>query len=236
MELHFPLIELTSVSKDYGAGKLSVRAVNDVSVRVMPGEMVLLSGPSGSGKTTLLSIVGTLLRPTSGTVVISGKDMASMSSKELSDMRLRTFGFIFQDSNLISSLTALENVQLVMDLAHVNPEQVSRRALELLNRFHLGHRINSLPSQMSIGERQRVAIARALANNPKLILADEPTGSLDSKTGHEVMLELKDLTRSEGRGVLVASHDVRLFSTADRILWMEDGRIQSKRANELLTT
>ena len=230
-----PLIELTSVSKDYGTGKLAVRAVNDVSLKVMPGEMVLLSGPSGSGKTTLLSIVGTLLRPTSGTLIISGNDMAMLSSKELSGMRLRTFGFIFQDSNLISSLTAMENVQLVMDLARMHPEQVRQRAIELLMRFHLGHKAGSLPSQLSVGERQRVAIARALANSPKLILADEPTGSLDSKTGHEVMLELKELTKTEGRGVLVASHDVRLFSTADRILWMEDGRIESKRANELLT-
>ena len=228
-----PLIELTSVSKDYGTGKLAVRAVNDVSLKVMPGEMVLLSGPSGSGKTTLLSIVGTLLRPTSGTLIISGNDMAMLSSKELSGMRLRTFGFIFQDSNLISSLTAMENVQLVMDLARMHPEQVRQRAIELLMRFHLGHKAGSLPSQLSVGERQRVAIARALANSPKLILADEPTGSLDSKTGHEVMLELKELTKTEGRGVLVASHDVRLFSTADRILWMEDGRIESKRANEL---
>ncbi len=230
-----PLIELTSVSKEYGSGKLAVRSVNDVSLKVMPGEMVLLSGPSGSGKTTLLSIVGTLLRPTSGTVMVSGKDTASLSLRELSEMRLRTFGFIFQDSNLISSLTARENVQLVMDLAHANQAQVTSRATELLARFHLGHRMNNLPSQMSIGERQRVAISRALANDPKLILADEPTGSLDSKTGHEVMLELKELTKAEGRGVLVASHDVRLFSTADRILWMEDGRLSSKRASELLT-
>ncbi|MSQ31713.1 MAG: ABC transporter ATP-binding protein [Dehalococcoidia bacterium] len=235
MNQNTPLIELTLVSKDYGSGKLTVRAVNQVSLKVMPGEMVLLSGPSGSGKTTLLSIVGTLLRPTSGTLFMAGKDMAALSLKELAEMRLRTFGFIFQDSNLISSLTAFENVKLVMELAHANTEVVSRRATELLTRFHLGHRVNNPPSQMSIGERQRVAIARALANNPKLILADEPTGSLDSKTGREVMLELKELTRSEGRGVLVASHDVRLFSTADRILWMEDGRVESKRANELLT-
>lgn len=235
MAQNTPLIELTSVSKEYGSGKLAVRAVNDVSLKVMPGEMVLLSGPSGSGKTTLLSIVGTLLRPTSGKVIVLGKDTASLSLKELSEMRLRTFGFIFQDSNLISSLTALENVQLVMDLAHADAQRVRSRGIELLTRFHLSHRLNNLPSQMSIGERQRVAISRALANDPKLILADEPTGSLDSKTGHEVMLELKELTKTEGRGVLVASHDVRLFSTADRILWMEDGHIQAKRANELLT-
>lgn len=230
-----PLIELTSVSKEYGSGKLAVRAVNDVSLKVMPGEMVLLSGPSGSGKTTLLSIIGTLLRPTSGKVVVAGKDTATLSLKELSEMRLRTFGFIFQDSNLISSLTALENVHLVMDLAHAELVQIRNRAAELLARFHLEHRVNNLPSQLSIGERQRVAISRALANDPKLILADEPTGALDSKTGHEVMLELKELTKAEGRGVLVASHDVRLFSTADRILWMEDGKLSPKRANELLT-
>ncbi len=223
-------LTISHVSKRYGSGATEVIAVNDVSLSVAPGEIVLIMGPSGSGKTTLLSMVGGLLKPTSGEIRLNGDVISALKENRLPDIRLRKFGFIFQDFNLLSALTALENVSIVAELAGARRKEARRRAEELLNGMGLGGRLNFLPEKLSGGEKQRVAIARALINDPALILADEPTANLDSKIGHEIMRLLKSLAKTgspengPGRSVVIVSHDQRIKDIADRVLWLEDGR------------
>lgn len=223
------MLELQNVSRTYGRGHTQVRAVDDVSLLVSPGEIVLIMGPSGSGKTTLLSMAGGLLQPTSGQVVIGSDELTGLDAGGLARLRLHNVGFIFQAFNLLSSLSALENVALVMNLAGRSDASVEQESQSLLKRLGLQERLSHLPADLSGGEKQRVAIARALANNPPLILADEPTGNLDSHSGREVMMLLFDLAREEEKGIVVVSHDPRIVDIADRVLWLEDGRLSKQQ-------
>jgi putative ABC transport system ATP-binding protein len=224
-------LELHNLSKIYGSGNTEVRAVDHVDLLVKPGEIVLIMGPSGSGKTTLLSMAGLLLHPTSGDIWINGTQATQLSERQLPGLRLKSIGFVFQAYNLIASLTARENVELVMNMAGVKGAQAYQRSLELLQLLGLENRADHLPADLSGGQKQRVAIARALANNPPLILADEPTGNLDSKTGYEVMdLLCCGLGRENGRSIVIVTHDHRLREIADRVLWLEDGHLQENQA------
>jgi len=219
------LIQLTAVSKVYGAGETAVRAVDGVTLTVDVGEFVLFLGPSGSGKTTLLSLIGGLLRPTSGTVHVAGVELQRLSPAELSRFRLRQIGFVFQSFQLLSALTARENVELVLRLDGHPPRAARQRAEELLSRFGLRHRLTHLPADLSGGEQQRVALARALALSPPLLIADEPTGSLDSSSAEAVITLLRRLVDEEQRTVLVASHDQRIVPLASRVVHCEDGHV-----------
>ena len=222
-------ISVRDVGKVYGEGDLAVAAVKDVSFEVFDGEVVLIMGPSGSGKTTLLLMLGAMLRPSSGTVVIGGSDVSAIAERRLPSLRSSHLGFVFQDFNLISSLDATENVELACNLAGVTGRQARARARGLLERVGLGHRLHHRPSELSGGEKQRVAVARALANDPPLILADEPTANLDSDHGGEIADLLRQLADEDGRTALIVTHDDRLTRIADRVLWLEDGTIQPER-------
>ncbi len=220
------ILSVKNIRRSFGKGETMVQAVRDVSFFVESGEIVLIMGPSGSGKTTLLTMLGGLLSPTSGTVEVEGKDLGSISRTELAQVRLHSVGFVFQAYNLLQNLTALENVQYAAELAGI--KKSSAEAQNILERLHLVQRLHAYPSQLSGGEQQRVSIARALVNSPKLVLADEPTGNLDSRAGHEVMMLLHNIAKEEGRSVVIVSHDQRIRDIADRTLWIEDGRISQE--------
>ncbi|MBI2851338.1 MAG: ATP-binding cassette domain-containing protein [Chloroflexi bacterium] len=224
-------IELQHLTKIYGSGDLAVKAVDDVSLHIPEGEIVAIMGPSGSGKTTLLQMVGAMLKPSSGDVIISGKNIAVLPENDLCRIRLHTFGFIFQTPNLLASLTAAQNVELVMNLANHRGEKPRLRAIELLEELHLNHRLHYKPAKLSGGEQQRVAIARALANDPPVLLADEPTANLDSRTGHQVMELLRVIAKEKGKTVVVVSHDSRIRDVVDRVLWLEDGHLRVRWTN-----
>lgn len=226
-------LELTGVRKVYGRPPSEVVAVDDVSLVVPEGRVVVVLGPSGSGKTTLLSIAGCLLTPTAGSVRIVGNEVTSMSERELPAIRLRHIGFVFQTFNLLDPLTALENVLMPMNLAGHGDASARSRARELLVELGLEHRIGSRPSELSAGERQRVAIARALANEPALVLADEPTANLDSASGQRVMRLLSGLVRAgAAKALVVVTHDQRVLEFADETYWMEDGRLRRDESRE----
>ncbi len=220
------VLRVSNVTKRFGAGATEVMAVRDVSLSVAPGEIVLIMGPSGSGKTTLLSMLGALLKPTEGAIALDGTTISALAENRLPDIRLKQFGFIFQDFNLLSALTALENVALVAELAGAKHGDARKKAAALLTELGLGARLNFLPEKLSGGEKQRVAIARALVNDPALILADEPTANLDSKIGHEIMRLLQSIAREQNRSVIIVSHDQRIKDIADRVLWLEDGQFK----------
>ncbi len=219
-------LQVSHVTKRYGSGAIEVVAVQDVSLSVAPGEIVLIMGPSGSGKTTLLSMLGALLKPSEGEIQLNGDIISAMKENRLPDIRLRKFGFIFQDFNLLSALSALENVSIVAELAGTKSGAARKKATAVLTELGLGQRLNFLPEKLSGGEKQRVAIARALVNDPALILADEPTANLDSKIGHEIMRLLRSIAKVQGRSVVIVSHDQRIKDIADRVLWLEDGRFK----------
>lgn len=183
-------------------------------------------GPSGSGKTTLLQMMGALLKPTEGTIQLNGTMLSALAENRLPGIRLHQFGFIFQDFNLLSALTVLDNVALVAELAGTRRSEARKRAATLLTELGLGERLHFLPEQLSGGEKQRVSIARALVNDPALILADEPTANLDSKIGHEIMRLLQHIAKDQGRSVVIVSHDQRIQDIADRVLWLEDGQFK----------
>ncbi len=220
-------LDVDHVTKRYGDGETTVTAVRDVSLAVESGEIVLIMGPSGSGKTTLLSMMGALLRPTSGAIHLDGTALSELSESRLPAIRLRQFGFIFQDFNLLSALTIRENVALVAELAGTKRTAAREKATAILTELGLGARLDFLPEKLSGGEKQRVAIARALINDPALILADEPTANLDSKIGHEIMRLLRGIAKEQGRSVVIVSHDQRIRDIADRILWLEDGMFKN---------
>ncbi|HEX2916366.1 MAG TPA: ATP-binding cassette domain-containing protein [Chloroflexia bacterium] len=220
------VLEVAHLSKRYGAGAAEVNAVRDVSLEVRPGEIVLIMGPSGSGKTTLLLMLGALLKSTEGTIKLDGQVLSSLSEKRLPAVRLHRLGFIFQDFNLLSALTALENVAVVAELAGLKRKEARKKAAAALSTLGLGERLNFLPEKLSGGEKQRVAIARALVNEPKVLLADEPTANLDSKIGREVMRLLKQIAKEQGRSVVIVSHDQRIKDIADRVVWLEDGQFR----------
>jgi len=218
-----PLIELRGVSKSYRKGGETINAIADVDLELPEKGMVAIAGPSGSGKSTLLHLIGAMDRPTRGEVVVAGQLVNGLSQGELTRFRRRTVGFVFQTFNLIPNLTALENVTLPMEFNGFAKSERNKRAKALLERFQLGHRLKHRPSELSGGEMQRVAIARAIANEPRLVLADEPTGNLDSKTGALIYELLKEISRE--RTVLVVTHAEPLAAMADRVLHLQDGRI-----------
>ncbi|MFQ5883631.1 MAG: ATP-binding cassette domain-containing protein [Thermoplasmata archaeon] len=220
-----PIIELINATKTYGSGETAVKAVDGVDLHIPKGEITCIMGPSGSGKTTLVQLIGALLKPTSGEVVIDGRKIAALREKELSVVRLETFGFIFQTPNLLESLTALQNVELVLNMAGIRGERAKDIARKRLRRLKLDHRLSHEPSKLSGGEQQRVAIARALANDPQVILADEPTANLDSKTGYAVVELLRKIAKQDRKTVVIVTHDLRIRYLADRVLWLEDGRL-----------
>jgi putative ABC transport system ATP-binding protein len=217
-------LDVRDVTKRFGDGSAAVEAVRGVSLAVEPGEIVLIMGPSGSGKTTLLSLMGALLKPTAGSIHLDGTDISALSEARLPEIRLRKFGFVFQDFNLLSALTVLENVAIVAELAGLKRHAARAKATALLSGLGLGERLDFLPEKLSGGEKQRVAIARALVNDPALVLADEPTANLDSKIGHEVMNLLRRIAKEQGRSVVIVSHDQRIRDVADRVLWLADGQ------------
>ena len=224
--MNTPAISAHGLSKKFGEGSVAVTAVHDIDLEVARGELVLLMGPSGSGKTTLLSMLGAMLRSTSGTITVDGIDLAHARERDLPRLRARHFGFVFQDFNLLTALTALENVELACNLAGITGRAAHDRARTLLERFDLGDRLSFRPAQLSGGEKQRVALARALANDPPVLLCDEPTANLDSKIGHQVGRLLRDIAVHEERSVIIVSHDSRLKEIADRVLWLEDGEFK----------
>ncbi len=216
------IIETQDLTKIYGNGS-EVRALDGVSIRVLPGEFLAVMGPSGSGKSTLLNMLGALDRPTEGRVFIDGQDMATV--KDLDSFRARTVGFVFQLHNLIPTLNAQENVEVPMVSQALGRRERHARARELLELVGLGHRLHHLPNQLSGGQRQRVAIARSLANRPALILADEPTGNLDSESGSEVIALMRKLNRELNTTFIVVTHDPAVARQTDRVLGMQDGKI-----------
>jgi putative ABC transport system ATP-binding protein len=223
-------LSVRNLTKTYGHGDLAVMAVRDVDLDIEAGEVVLIMGPSGSGKTTLLLMLGAMLRPTAGTITVAGVDLATAPERNLPPLRAEHFGFVFQDFNLLSALSALENVELACNLAGVHGHIARRRATDLLIRLGLDDRLRFRPDQLSGGEKQRVAIARALANNPTVILADEPTANLDSAHGRDIARQLRQLASDDGRSVVIVSHDDRLREIADRVLWLEDGQFRELAA------
>lgn len=220
-----PALRTEGLTRTFAAGPTTVVAVDHVDLECRRGEVALIMGPSGSGKTTLLAMIGGLLRPTAGRILIAGTDITALPRRRLPAVRRGRVGFVFQSFNLLEQLTALENVEIALDIAGVPRAGSRARARELLEEAGLGARLDFRARDLSGGERQRVAIARALANRPGLVLADEPTANLDSGQGRTVMRLLRDMASREGGTVLIVSHDARLGTIADRTLWMEDGRI-----------
>ncbi|MBI5284628.1 MAG: ATP-binding cassette domain-containing protein [Chloroflexi bacterium] len=220
------VLHATALTKVFGEGESEVRAVDGVDLQVCAGEMLLIMGPSGSGKTTLLTMLGGLLRPTSGTIEVDGVDITALKESQLTPVRRKRVGFIFQSFNLWESLSVQENIELTLNMAGAGGRAARDRARALLEQQGLGHRLKFRSRNLSGGEKQRVSIARALANEPRLLLADEPTANLDSKHGRDVMHLLRDLSRSGERAVIVVSHDQRIREVADRVLWLEDGRVK----------
>ena len=226
------VISIRGVVKTFGEGATAVSAIKGVDLDVYSGEVILIMGPSGSGKTTLLSIMGALMKPTSGDVWLEGDEITALSESRLPDVRLRRLGFVFQDFNLLSALTAVENVEVVLGLAGVSGAEARRRAVQLLSDLGLAERLHHKPSDLSGGEKQRVSVARALANEPAVLLCDEPTANLDSKIGHDIVVRLREIADTQDRSVVIVSHDERIKPHADRILWLEDGRFKEMERME----
>jgi putative ABC transport system ATP-binding protein len=222
-------IETINLQKNYGAGALSVHALQNINLKINNGDFIAILGSSGSGKTTLLNILGTLDKPTSGKVIVSGKDLSSLNEKAIVDLRRREIGFIFQFYNLMPVLTAFENVELPLLISGVPKKTAQQRAKDLLSAVGLADRANHRPDELSGGQQQRVAIARALVNKPALILADEPTGDLDSATGEQVLNLLLTLSKEQGTTVLTSTHDPSVLNFADRVVRMKDGQIFSDK-------
>ncbi len=223
-----PVLEARGLTRTFGEGRSLVRAVDNVSIAVAAGELVMIAGPSGSGKTTFVSMLGCLLTPTAGDVLVEGQPVPFRDRGRLATLRARRIGFVFQAFNLLEPLTVRENILLPAGLAGQDRKRSHRRAAELIERLNLGARASALPRTLSGGEKQRVAIARALINEPPIIIADEPTGNLDSRNGRDVMMILHDVARDQGCAVVLVTHDPRVEDVADRILWLEDGRLRDR--------
>jgi putative ABC transport system ATP-binding protein len=224
------LLELCDISKSYGQGGAEVHALYEISLSVDEGSMVAVMGPSGSGKSTLLTIAGTLEEPTSGEVLVGGQPVRAMARGAKARLRRRTIGYVFQDFNLLPGLTAAENVALPLELDGTSARRARIVALKALDRLGLGERAPHYPDQLSGGERQRVAIARAMIGERKLLLADEPSGALDSVNGEAVMRLLHDACKKAGMAAVVVTHDAQLASWADRVVFLRDGRITDQTA------
>lgn len=220
------LVDAENITKVYQMGEVEVHALRGLSVKIAPGEIVSIMGPSGSGKSTLMNILGCLDRPTSGKYSLNGESVATLTDDQLAEIRNRGVGFVFQSFNLLPRATALANVELPLRYAELNGrnrKQVAKQALEAVG---LGDRIHHRPNELSGGEQQRVAIARALVNDPAIIMADEPTGNLDSKSGDEIMGLLKNLNKERGTTLIVVTHDPEIAALTDRVISLWDGRIE----------
>ncbi|MBU0898629.1 MAG: ABC transporter ATP-binding protein [Nanoarchaeota archaeon] len=220
------VIEMRKVEKIYNQGLQSeIKVLKDIDLKIKEGEIVAIMGPSGSGKTTLLDIMGCLMKPTSGEVLIDGREIEKMDDDELAHIRGSKLGFIFQQYNLINTFTALENVEFAIRINGKSKDEARRRAVKLLKLVGLEYRLNNKPGQLSGGEQQRVAVARALANNPKVILGDELTGNLDTKTGEMIINLIKDLNKRKGYTIVIVTHDHYIGKQAERIIKLKDGEI-----------
>ena len=222
-----PMLEAIEIGKSLGTGAGKFQALNAVNLAIAGGELTLLMGPSGSGKTTLLSILGCMLTPSSGTVRVHGQSTAGMKAEELAKLRRDCIGFVFQSYHLFPTLTAIDNVRVALDIRGEGSERSTKRATEVLAIVGLADKAGSYLRELSGGEQQRVAIARAIVGDPSVILADEPTASLDAENGHAVMSVLAQIAKNPARGLLVVTHDPRIVEFADRIVGIEDGRIVS---------
>lgn len=220
------ILEVHDVTKSYRMGKVPVPALHNISFNVSEGEFVTIFGPSGSGKSTLLHVVGCLDRPDSGEILIDDTNVLKLSDDKLAELRLRKIGFVFQFFNLLPRLSALRNVELPLTIAGANEKEVTENAKEILRLVGLEARVNHRPSELSGGEQQRVAMARALINNPKIVLADEPTGNLDTKTGWEIVQLMKKLNQEKNQTFIVVTHDPHIADTAHRTIHLKDGQIE----------
>jgi putative ABC transport system ATP-binding protein len=220
-----PILEAIDLVRDYPSGESVIHALRGVSLDTRPGQLLAVRGRSGSGKTTLLNILGGLDRPTSGRVLIDGREISAMTEDQLVDVRRRSVAFIFQSFGLVPILSAAENVEIPVRLVRAEARGRDARVRELLELVGLGGRAKHRPRELSGGEQQRVAIARALANRPRMLLAAEPTGQLDSETGHMIMLLLRDVVRTEGVSAIVATHDPVMLDVADRTIELRDGEL-----------
>jgi len=223
------IVKVQGVKKAYRMGKVIVPALRGVSFEVREGEFLAVLGPSGSGKSTLLHLIGCLDRPDEGKIIVDGADVLKLSDEELAELRLRKIGFVFQFFNLLPRLTAIKNVELPLIIAGVPEKEARERAKEMLRLVGLEARVSHRPTELSGGEQQRVAIARALINNPKIVLADEPTGNLDTKSGWEIVQLMKRLNEERGQTFIVVTHDPHIAETADRILYLKDGLIEGEK-------
>lgn len=226
------ILELSNIYKDYYQGEMVVPVLKDINLSVEEGEYLAIMGPSGSGKTTLMNLIGCLDRPTKGDYFLEGEDVSGYKDKELSDVRLNSIGFVFQNFHLLPKLSALDNVALPLSYAGIPLKERKEIAKKALERVGLGDRIDFMPNQLSGGQKQRVAIARALVNNPKIVLADEPTGALDSKSGVAVM-ELFRQLNDEGVTVIMITHNEEIAEYAKRIIYIFDGEIVKEKIQEV---
>lgn len=219
------VVRTVDIVKQYGDGEAAVRALNGVSCEIFGGEYLSIMGPSGSGKSTFFNMIGGLDKPNDGSVFVNSVDIAQLTPRELAFLRCHTIGYIFQTFNLITVRTALENVTLPMLFAGTPPDEAEERGMKLLDTVGLGHRYHHRPTELSGGQQQRVAIARALANNPRIILADEPTGNLDQKTGEEIIALLRMLNAEHNVTIISATHDPKMLGVSDRIFHIRDGKL-----------
>ena len=220
-----PLIKITNIKRDFVIGNEIVYVLKGIDLQINKGEYVALMGPSGSGKSTLMNLSGCLDTPTSGTYILNGKDVSQMKDDELAEIRNKEIGFVFQTFNLLPRTTALDNVALPMIYAGFSKSERNKRATEVLEQVNLSDRMDHQPNQLSGGQRQRVAIARSLANDPVIVLADEPTANLDTKTGEEIINMLEKLKKDMGVTVISATHDHKMLAASDRVIYLVDGRI-----------
>ena len=220
-------IQLQEVKKEYQMGDSIVTALSDVNLGIKRGDFIAIMGPSGSGKSTIMNLVGCLDLPSAGSIFLDNQDISHLEESDLASIRGRKIGYVFQKFNLIPTLTALENVMLPMMFQNISIENRKKIAVQLLKMVRLDHRMNHKPNELSGGEQQRVAIARALANDPEIILADEPTGNLDTKTGYEIMDFLKQLNK-QGKTIIIVTHDPEIAEFANRTYHIRDGRIQDE--------
>ena len=228
------LIKVRNLSKVYQLGKTTVYALRDVSLDICRGEYLSIMGPSGSGKSTLFNMIGALDKPSAGSIEIAGNDLTRLSSRELAYFRGNHIGYVFQAFNLIPAYNAVDNVAMPLIFAGTEYEAAADRAKDVLTRVGLGERLTHRPDELSGGQQQRVAIARALSNNPSIILADEPTGNLDLKTGEDIIKLLSQLCQDLGVTVITATHDHKMLASSDRILWIKDGQVDKlQRRDEI---
>ena len=229
------VVRVTNVTKTFKLGKIDVRALKGIDLEISKGDYISIMGPSGSGKSTLFNMIGGLDKPSSGKVFIDEVDIAQLDAYELAWLRCRKIGYIFQTFNIIQVMTALENVTLPMIFAGLNNDAAVEKGMQLLDLVGLGDRFSHKPFELSGGQQQRVAVARALANDPTIILADEPTGNLDLTTGEEIIALLKRLSQERGVTVISATHDFKMLNVSDRVIWIRDGRVDKIENREELS-